>query len=220
MCGWFRDQVKEYAHIARPLEHLTRNYVRGNLLKWTEEAKKAFDDLKREVNTCPKLFWMDDTSPIFLDTDASLYGYGAYLYQVIECKECPTGFISKSFDARELNWDVPQKEGYAIFYALNKWDYLLRYRRFTLRTDHDNLTRLKREHGDRNKVQRWFKCFQSFDYTIQHLKGAHNLIADAFSRLCAINDTFKESEHYSKYFLCPLVELEVPNGEIGQRTYR
>jgi hypothetical protein len=66
VCGWFRDQVKEYAHIARPLEHLTRNYVRGNLLKWTEEAKKAFDDLKREVNTYPQLFWMDDKCPYSL----------------------------------------------------------------------------------------------------------------------------------------------------------
>jgi hypothetical protein len=123
---------------------------------------------------------MDDTSPIFLDTDASDYGFGAYLYQIVDVKHHPIGFISKSFIARELNWDVPQKEGYAIFYALNKWDYLLRYRRFTIRTDHDNLTRLKREHGDRNKVQRWFKCFQSFDYTIQHVKGSENIIADSF----------------------------------------
>jgi hypothetical protein len=54
------------------------------------------------------------------------------------------------------------------------------------------------------------KCFQSFDYTIQHVKGSENIIADSFSRLCSIDETYKDSKNYSKEFLCPLVELEAP----------
>ena len=54
VCGWFRDHVKEYAHIARPLEHLTRNYARDNLLKWTEEAKKSFRGSKTGSKYLPE----------------------------------------------------------------------------------------------------------------------------------------------------------------------
>ena len=39
------------------------------------------------------------------------------------------------------------KEGFAIFYALKKWEYLLRNRKFTILTDHRNLTQLRADHG-------------------------------------------------------------------------
>ena len=191
---------------------MTENYKRGNILQWSEEASEAFIELRMAINNCPKLFWMDDTSPIFLETDASDYGFGAYLYQLVDGMEQPIGFISKSFDERMSRWDVPQKEGYAIFYALQKWEYLLRYRRFTLRTDHDNLTRLKRDHSESNKVQRWFKCFQEFDYELIHIKGSNNKVADAFSRLCAINKkAFTDHDNIvnTKEYLCPLVEIDL-----------
>jgi phage terminase large subunit-like protein len=47
------------------------------------------------------------------------------------------GFTSKAFDERMKRWDVPQKEGYAIYYAFDKWDYLLKDRFFILKTDHE-----------------------------------------------------------------------------------
>jgi hypothetical protein len=35
-------------------------------------------------------------------------------------EERPIGFISQAFDQRIRNWDAPQKEGYAIYFALDK----------------------------------------------------------------------------------------------------
>ena len=65
---------------------------------------------------------MNDFSPIFLRTDASDYGIGAYLYQIITNEDEPTtelpiGFISKSIGSAHQSWDTPMKEGFAIFYA-------------------------------------------------------------------------------------------------------
>ena len=48
--------------------------------------------------------------------------------------------MSKSLTTDEIIWSTIEKECYAIVVALHKFEYLLRDRKFTLRTDHDNLT--------------------------------------------------------------------------------
>ena len=84
------------------------------------------------IDECPKLWFLDDHSPIILQTDASDYGIGAYLYQLDKTEtsivEHPVGFISKAIACKHANWDVPMKEGFCIFYALIKFEYLLRDR--------------------------------------------------------------------------------------------
>ena len=134
---------------------------------------------------------MDDTSPIYLQTDASEYGIGAYLYQIVNDPdtgkkvEHPVGFISKAIHIAHASWGIPMKEGYAIFYALQEWEYLLRDRKFTILTDHENLTRL-RDEGQANKmVRRWFQTYQEFDTVLEWKKGSENQVPDDFSRLCA-----------------------------------
>ena len=132
---------------------------------------------------------MDDFSPIFLHTDASDYGIGAYLFQTREGREFPIAFLSKSLDDRMSRWDTAQKEGFAIFYAFDKWDHLLRNRFFTLRTDHDNLLRLKESYASNKKVQRWLTAFQHYDYIIEHIQGSKNIVADNLSRFCPTINT-------------------------------
>ena len=79
--------------------------------------------MRNAIDECPMLWFLNDFSPIFLQTDASDYGIGAYLYQVIteednSTYERPIGFISKSIASEHQSWDTPMKEGFAIFYAL------------------------------------------------------------------------------------------------------
>ena len=155
--------------------------------------------MRQAIDNCPALWFIDDYSPIFLQTDASDYGIGAYLYQVVTnsddtTSERPVGFISKSIANEHTSWDTPMKEGFAIFYALKKWEYLLRGRQFTILTDHQNLTRLRADHFDTNKmVKRWFMAFQEYDIIDwQFVKGADNIVADNFSRLCINQEKEKE----------------------------
>ena len=42
-----------------------------------------------------KLFFYDETAPVILLTDASDYGIGGYLYQLVDGKEQPVAFVSK-----------------------------------------------------------------------------------------------------------------------------
>ena len=161
---------------------MLEGYDKRKRLIWTPELIEAYEKTKRAISECPKLYFLDETSPIYLHTDASQYGMGAYLFQVRDSTEYPIRFLSKAFDDRMSRWSTIQQEGYAIYYAITQWDYLLRDRKFTLRTDHDNLTMLK---VDSNvKVQRWMLALQAYDYEIEHIKGVNNIVADGLSRFC------------------------------------
>jgi hypothetical protein len=72
---------------------------------------------------------MDENLPVFLHTDASDYGCGAYLFQKdSDGKEYPIQFLSKSFSPVQKRWSTIEQEAYAIFYSLNEFEHLLRDR--------------------------------------------------------------------------------------------
>ena len=98
--------------------------------------------------------------------------------------EQPIAFISKALNTTEVKWSTPEKECYAIFFALVKLEYLLRDIHFTLRTDHRNLTFLN-ESFQKN-VKRWKLAIMHFNFNIEHIPGVNNVVADALSRLVKV----------------------------------
>ena len=78
------------------------------------------------------MHFLSDTDPIYLHTDASDYGVGAYRLQLADGQETPIAFVSKSLNKAQLLWAVIQKEAYAIFYSCTYLKSLLLDRLFTL----------------------------------------------------------------------------------------
>ena len=54
---------------------------------WTIEALRAFDLIKSEISKCTTMHFLSDTDPIYLHTDESDYGVGAYLFQLVDGQE-------------------------------------------------------------------------------------------------------------------------------------
>jgi hypothetical protein len=166
----------------QPLNELLRDYDKRRRLVWSEESRQAFEDMKTSVHECPTLFFMDDTLPVFMHTDASKYGIGAYLFQLDnDGKEKPIAFISKTLTDTQRRWHTPQKEAYAIFYAFKQLDYLIRGVKFTLRTDHKNLIYINDTMTE--MVIRWKIAVQDYDFDIEHIPGVNNIVADGLPRL-------------------------------------
>lgn len=184
LASYFRDHLENFAIKAKPLQDMLSDYDKKKKLVWTPESEKAFEDIRDSIRKCPKLFFMDDNAPIYLHTDASDYGIGAYLFQIVDGKEYPIQFMSKTLTADEIKWSTIEKECYAIVYALHKFEYLLRDRHFTLRTDHANLTYLNDPPSA--KVRRWKIAVQGYDMDIEWLRGEDNIVADKFSRLLVV----------------------------------
>jgi hypothetical protein len=181
----FHRHIPHFYDKARPLHTLLRGYNemrnKNKPIAWTDENKQAFNDMQLAIGSAQKLHFVDDSKEVILQTDASDYGIGSALYQVGDDGEkIPIAFISKALVNEQLNWSVPEKEGYAIFYSLCKLEHLLRDVHFLLQTDHKNLTYIN--YGNSAKVLRWKLFVQEFDFSIEFLAGDENEVADWFSR--------------------------------------
>ena len=183
LTNYFRDNIRDYSNVAAPLQDkIDRgNYQKSHKVKWDDESMKAFEKLKQLVNNAPMLFFIDHTLPIHLYTDASLIGFGAYLCQTRpDGKQIPIGFMSRTFTDVQMRWSVGEREAYGVYEGVKKFDYLLRDMKFTLHTDHENLTFI-RDSGS-PKVIRWKLELQEHDFTLVHVPGKDNDVADYMSR--------------------------------------
>ena len=136
-----RDFVPNHSNVVHKLHSMVDNSAtKRTPVTWTPEGMAAFDKVKGLISRCPLLYFVDDTAPITLMTDASDYGIGGYLFQRVDNVDQPIAFISKSLTEVQLRWATIQKEAYAIFYCCSKLDTLLKDRKFTILTDHANLT--------------------------------------------------------------------------------
>jgi len=185
LAGYFRRHIRGYAELVHPLNELCEGYdkkKKGAKLEWDEISAKAFTDTQNAIVNCQTLYFRDQSAPLRVYTDASDYGIGAYLCQVIVDDEQPIAFISKTLSKAEKKWSVYEKEAFAIFYSLRKWEHFLQGTKFTLFTDHKNLTYLNKDPSP--KVMRWKVAVQEYDFDVAYIEGHKNVIADGFSRLC------------------------------------
>jgi transposase InsO family protein len=150
-------------------------------MDWTDQTKQAYTDLQAAIEKCQLLHFLDDTSPIYVMTDASQYGIGAYMAQVVDGVEHPIAFYSKSLTPPQMRWTTQEQECFAIHQALTEWEYLLAGREFVLRCDHHNLQYINNSPSD--KVMRWKLALQRLNYVAEHIQGRWNKCADWFSRL-------------------------------------
>jgi len=210
----FHRHVRSFTEIARPLHTMLQGYSqrknRHQVIQWDKAQEDAFYALQKAVSNAQKLFFVRDDWEIHLETDASDYGIGAYLYQKgSNEEEEPIAFISKALIKEQVRWSVPEKEQYAIFYALTKLEHLLRDTFFVLHTDHENLTRLN--FGNSNKILRWKLFIQDFDFDIEWIKGELNPTADGFSRLVQKPELEEGETHTLRLF---------PTFSIPEENYR
>ena len=208
----FHRFVPKFYEVARPLHQRLRGYnelkVKTKPLEQSEALEIEFRALQSAVANSQKLYFLEENKEIFLQTDASDYGIGAYLYQLAEDgSKRPVAFISKALQHEQLNWSVPEKEGYAIFYACCRLEHLIRDVHFVLQTDHKNLTYIN--YGNSAKIIRWKLHIQEFDFDVEHIAGEKNDVADAFSRMVKSNKKAKmgDPETHEMHFF---EELNIP----------
>ena len=191
-----REFVDHYAELAGPLYALMnlknvpdkwrkRNgAVNGKLaqLNWNEEALTSFQKLKEETSKTLTIHMPDFNKPFDLTTDASEYGYGAYLSQTIDQVERIIGYYSKTYTPAQKNYATNEKELLAIVMAIEHFHIYLYGRRFTVFTDHQPLTYLLKKKEPSKRLERWKERSQVYTFDIKFKPGTENIIADALSR--------------------------------------
>jgi hypothetical protein len=217
LANYFREHVKGHSSTTHHLEKLVKNYMPSALLVWGDREIQAFTELKTSIGECPQLFFLQGEGEIHLYTDACNTGIGAYLCQRIEGKEYPVAFMSRSYTPAQMKWFTPTQECYAIFKALEKFEYLLRDVKFILHTDHANLTYLNVEGS--KLLRSWKLAIMEFDFDIEFVAGPENVVADYLSRM-EIDDTSIErfdEEVREQHIRAPEEMLRLSNMEIPDK---
>ncbi|MBW0564687.1 hypothetical protein O181_104402 [Austropuccinia psidii MF-1] len=119
--GYYRQNIKDFASIARPLYKLCD---KDTVFEMTVDRVKAFESLREALTTAPLLLMTDSKLPFNLYIDASGDGLGAALHQVhiINDKpvEGPICFISRQIKPTEVRYWASQMECLCLVWALKK----------------------------------------------------------------------------------------------------
>ena len=68
--------------MCKPLREMIpqRKYESGGSLLWTPECIEAFEYCQQAISNCQELYFLEDTGTPILQTVASDYGVGGYLF--------------------------------------------------------------------------------------------------------------------------------------------
>lgn len=182
---FYRLWIDHFAVIAKPLYNLLKKNAR---FTWTSVQQIAFDKLKKMMSSPPVLIGLNygpGAGDIILSVDASLTGWGAVLSQMVGNERKPARFESGMWSDPETRYDATKRECRGVAYALRRLRSCLYGTHFILETD--AMVLVHQLNGALDDVPgsliiRWVTWIRSFDFTVRHISGTKNVVADALSR--------------------------------------
>ena len=171
--NYYRDMWIKRSHILAPLTKLvskTQKFV------WEKEQQHAFDIIKKVISKETLLVYPNFNETFQIHTDASHRQMGA----VISQKGMPIAFWSKKLKDAQVRYTTTERELLSIVECLKTFRNILLGHKIEVFTDHKNLTY---QQFNTERVMRWRLLLEEFGPTLTYIKGEHNIVADALSRL-------------------------------------
>jgi len=180
LAGFYRKFVQNFSKIALPLTELTHDKAPW---EWGADQRGAFDALKAALCSAPVLLLPDPSLPYTLNCDACNYAIGATLQQDQGNGLQPVAYRSKKLSPAERNYDTREKEFMSLVDACSHWrHYLHSEHKIKLMTDHHSLTHFRTMPHLTGRLARWVEKMADYDFDLEHIAGAKNVVADALSR--------------------------------------
>lgn len=180
LCNWVREYIPNIAIVTKPLTRLLSKDVR---YKWNQEANSAFIKLKDILSGPLELHRPDFLRKFILQTDASMLGLSAVLYQMGDNGERQIiSYSSNTLSPAERRYHINELECLAIVNYIKKYKMYLTDQPFVVRTDNRALLWLNKHKDDKTKFTRWSLLLQEYSFTIEHCPGKENILADFLSR--------------------------------------
>ena len=181
--GYNRRFIKHYAAMSKPLYQLLN---KGPKFKWTAECEDSFQKLREGLKESTILSMPDVDDPLKsyqVTVDGSQDGYGATLTQMIRGERRTVAYYSKGVQKHKRQWGQTKLEFETMCRALDHWKVYLQGTEFKVITDCGNLLDLETIFGKNNPtLHRKIQRLANFIFTIQHISGEENHIADFLSR--------------------------------------
>jgi transposase InsO family protein len=179
LASYYRKFVQGFATIAAPLHQLCSSKT---VFQWGSDQQRAFDTLKLALVSSPVLGYPDFALPFRLEVYASGYGLGAILSQRVGNRDQVIAYASRVMSSCETRYPIMEKEALALVFGVKTFKPYLYGKPFTLISDHDPLTYLRRTKDLSGRIWRWMVALEPFQYIVLHRAGAKHGNADALSR--------------------------------------
>lgn len=237
MCAanWMRTAVPEFFKLTAPSHDLLEKIYKsaGSRKKravskislgerWETEHTKAFDHLKKQLASAVELSHPKEGYRLCLSTDASESHWSTILTQspiserklpLQEQSHSPMALLSGSFKGHSKNWSVPEKEGFVIVEAMDRFNYLVSGRTVFIYTDHANLLCIFDPYGSSptiprhtaSKLTRWAIKLNTYRFEIEHVSGERNVWAELMPRWTVQpSATVRSQEKFASLLLAPI----------------
>jgi hypothetical protein len=138
-CGFYRQFIRDFGKIALPLTTLTKP---SEPYHWTENCTEAFNTLRNHLLTTQAIHHFDPELDTKLETDSS-DGVIAGVFSQLHADGLwyPVAFYSHVLVGHETNWEIHDKELFAIVEAFRKWrpEFMSLRNRLDVYSDHRSL---------------------------------------------------------------------------------
>ena len=175
--NYYRKFIKDFAMICLPLNHLTKKNVK---FYWSKECEIAFEKIKNALIRPPILEFPDFSKQFIVYTDASKVGLGVVL---CNSNNKPVAYYSRALKTSEMNYPVIDLELLGIVYGCKVLRPYLFGQQFILRCDHRPLVSLFAMKTPSVRRDKFRSYLEEFDFVVEYVKGTHNVVADALSRI-------------------------------------
>lgn len=190
--NYYRRFIENFSGLTRCITKLTGKRVD---FVWTKQCQVAFDTVKQKLMSPQILAYPDFSKPFKITVDASHLAVGAVLTQNHNGFDRPIAFISRTFKKGELNKAIIEKELIAIHFAITTFRPYVYGNKFEVLTDHKPLIYLYSLKNPTSRLARMRLDLEEYNYSISHISGKDNVVADALSRI-EIEDLKNVYEEY------------------------
>ncbi|XP_076299334.1 uncharacterized protein LOC143218180 [Lasioglossum baleicum] len=210
MINFYRRFIPRAAEAQAPLNAMLTENIKGNKkVTWTDEACDAFRRCKESLSQATLLAHPQPNAPLSLTCDASDFMVGAALHQHCGNDWEPLAFFSTKLSSAEQKYSTFDRELLAIYSSIKHFRHMLEGRIFTIYTDHKPLTFALNSRPDSHipRQIRQLDLIGQFSTDIRHISGQDNVVADALSRINAID----ESIDFEKLAVSQAADAELQN---------
>lgn len=189
--NYHRKSIPHAAQLQAPLNNMLKGTIKKDKrpVPWNSDAETAFNTCKQSLATSVMMNYPSPTARMALTTDASDIAIGASLEQLVDNIWQPIGFFSRKLSDTERRYSTYDRELLGVFAAVKHFQHYLECRRFSIHTDHKPLIYAFQQKSDKvsDRQLRQLEYISQYTTEILHVKGEDNIVADALSRVEAIN---------------------------------
>lgn len=221
--NFYRRFIGAYSKIIGPLNALVRgpdSQKKGRNKRkadftFTDEARKAFEEIKEIFQKAPMLAHFDPLLKSMVESDASGRAVGGICSQKQQNGEWkPIAFFSRKMQPAEMNYEVGDQEMLAIVECFKEWRHYLEgsAHQVVVKTDHANLVKFMTTKELTRRQVRWAEYLARYDFSIVFRAGTLNP-ADAPSRRPDYMKGSAEGDNHHTIFMRRLEESIVRGRE-------